>query len=115
MLRIHNIQKSDEGRDFHDHPFHFTSVILRGGYVEHRPGCACLQGSGWRIGESGYDCARYEAPAIVRRKAEDMHRLELLDGVPAWTLVVSSRFLRSWGFLTPEGWVGYKEYHRSYY
>lgn len=106
-LRIHNILRSDEGRDFHDHPFDFTSVILRGGYREHVPGCACESDVPWET-----PCRSYSAPAIVRRKAEDLHRLDLPR--PAWTFVVSSRYLRKWGFLTPSGWVPYDCYDRSF-
>ena len=38
MLRLHHILRGDDDREFHDHPFDFTSIILAGGYVEHRPG-----------------------------------------------------------------------------
>ena len=113
-LRIHKIMRSDEGRDFHDHPFSFTSIILSGGYFEHRPGCRCgitREGSTrWVAGP----CQRFYAPAIVRRKAEDFHRLELTR--PAWTFVISSPYFRQWGFLLGDGrWIHYKEYHRSFY
>ncbi len=104
-LRLHNIMRSDEGRDFHDHPFHFTSLILWGGYTEHRPGC----------NESACGCQSYGHGDIIRRKATDIHRLELLNG-SAWTLVLSSRYLRVWGFLLKTGeWVNHSDYHRSYY
>jgi hypothetical protein len=109
-LRIHNILKSDEGRDFHDHPFSFLSFIFRGGYIEHRPGCTCDNGVDYPV----TPCRRYSAPAVVHRRAEDMHRLEL--AAPAWTFVISSRYFRQWGFLLSDGrWVNYKEYERSYY
>lgn len=111
-LRIHNILKSDDGRDFHDHPFHFTSVILRGGYTEHAPGCACEVTRALGA-EPLAPCAHYSAPAVIRRRATDLHRLEL-EG-PAWTFVVSSRYLRKWGFQTAAGWVPYDEYERSFY
>lgn len=114
-LRVHHIQESDAGRDFHDHPWNFTSLILKGGYIEHRPGCFCQQVLGKTVAIPGWGpCKSYLAPAVVRRRATDLHRLELLDG-PATTLVLSSAYVRSWGFLTPSGWVGYREYHRSFY
>lgn len=119
-LRVHNVMKSDEGRDFHDHPFNFTSLILWGGYLEHRPGCEAdsFDDYRWcRILAYGRACAcTYYGPgSIVRRKAEDLHRLELING-HAWTFVVSSRYLRQWGFQLKDGsWVSHEEYHRSYY
>src|SRR5574341_215024 len=34
--RIHHILRSDRGRDAHDHPWPFVTLILRGGYWEER-------------------------------------------------------------------------------
>lgn len=111
-LRIHNILESDAGRDFHDHPFDFTSLILKGGYLEHRPGCIC----GTFFDDCGEDspCWFYGPGSIVRRRATDLHRLEITDG-PAWTLVLTSQYKRNWGFLTPRGWVRFQDYERSFY
>jgi hypothetical protein len=110
-LRIHCILKSDEGRDFHDHPFSFVSVIFRGGYIEHRPECRCWIFRWGTILQ--WPCRRFTAPALVVRKATDMHRLEL--DRPAWTFVITTRYFRRWGFLTRAGWVDFKDYDRSYY
>lgn len=122
-LRIHNILKSDEGRDFHDHPFSFASFVLRGGYIEHRPGCQCdppsphLSDVDWCAAMMHQICdpnpCRQVFPGeVVRRKATDLHRLEL--DRPAWTLVITSRYFRMWGFQTAKGWIPYREYERSY-
>lgn len=108
-LRLHNIQQSDEGRDLHDHPFDFTSLILKGGYVEHRPDCLCD-----KFVPSLPPCRFYGPGSVVRRRAEDLHRLELVNG-PAWTLVLTGPYHRMWGFDTPDGWVPFDEYRRSYY
>jgi hypothetical protein len=120
-LRLHNIRESDAGRDFHDHPFAFTSLILKGGYVEHRPGCLCTKlpnFNAWThyngIEWIKSNCRFYGPGSIVRRRAEDLHRLELVNG-PAWTLVVSGPYFRTWGFQTADGWVDFREYRRSYY
>lgn len=121
-LRIHHILKSDEGRDFHDHPFSFTSLILRGGYLEHRPGCSCVMGECGSTPQTcaapnckvGIHCREYFAPALVRRRGEDLHRLELARGSSAWTFVITSRYFRNWGFMTPTGWVPYQEYSRNF-
>lgn len=69
-------------------------MILAGGYVEHRPGGVsrrCLPGD------------------VVRRRAEDLHRLELLKS-SAWTLVVTGPIRRQWGFQTEDGWILAGEY-----
>lgn len=117
-LRLHNIRKSDEGRDYHDHPFTFTSLILKGGYVEHRPGCRCwvFVPTEETISPPSGPCKRYGALSIVHRKAEEFHRLELIDEKPTWTFVIAGPYRRDWGFLLPSGkWQDHRDYHRSYY
>lgn len=89
MLRPHHILRSDDRAHFHDHPMDFTSFILKGGYIEHRPGC---------------EPVRHEPGSIVRRRAEDLHALELLER-DAWTFVVAGPIRREWGFQTEDGWV----------
>lgn len=94
LLRLHHIMRSDNDRHFHDHPFDFTSLILRGGYVEYTPGNplrCCLPGS------------------IVRRRAEDLHYLKLIDD-SAWTFLITSPYRREWGFSTEDGWVKADQY-----
>ena len=115
-LRLHHVLTSDEGRDFHDHPFDFASLILRGGYLEHVPGCGCIPvlPEGKHVTHAASPCRVYRPGTIVRRKAEDFHRLELLDG-PALTVVLAGPYRRAWGFKTAAGWVPYEEYHRSFY
>lgn len=125
-LRLHNIRTSDAGRDFHDHPFDFTSLILRGGYIEHVPGCKCwvdyadttnlarmIRLYGKKFFESN-PCRYFGPGSIIRRKAEDFHRLDLVNG-EAWTLVLTGPYRRMWGFQTDKGWIPYQEYQRSYY
>jgi hypothetical protein len=85
-IRFHHILASDPGTDLHDHPWDFVSVMLAGAYTEITP--------------SG--TVRYEAPCVITRKAEQLHRL-VLDG-PAWTYVVCGPVRRHWGFATDHGW-----------
>jgi len=87
---LHNILRSDDDRELHDHPWKFTTYILEGGYLEHVP-----QGT-----------LRRDPGTVVRHEAEDMHRIELIDGKPAWTFVICGPKVREWGFqCTTRGWV----------
>ena len=89
MIRLHHILRSDDRAHFHDHPMDFTSLVLRGGYIEYQPGGisrVCRPGS------------------IVRRQAEDLHNLELL-GKSAWTILLTGPYRREWGFATDDGWI----------
>lgn len=98
--RVHIICQSDDVRQLHDHPFDFTSLILWGGYWEHLKG--------------GHRCWRRPL-AIVRRKAETQHRIELdthMDDKPrtAITLVFTGPRRRVWGFQTEQGWVDHETF-----
>lgn len=91
-VRFHHLLADDE-RDLHDHPWDFASLILVGAYRETTP-------------EGVHE---YEAPTLIRHRAEDLHRLELLSP-DAWTLVTTGPIRRHWGFLTPEGWLPWETY-----
>ena len=93
-IRLHHILRGDSDRDFHDHPMSFLSIIIFGGYIEYRP-------SGIR--------KRFLPGSIVIRKAEDLHRLQLLKK-SAWTLVFALPVRRKWGFMTEDGWIVAGEY-----
>lgn len=91
--RIHHILRSDSGRAFHDHPWPYLTIILRGGYHEVKP---VYDKSGLYIGDS----RRWYGPgSILFRKADSYHRLEIPEGKTAWTLFVTGRYQRKWGFL----------------
>lgn len=112
-IRIHNIVRSDDDRELHDHPFSFVSFILKGGYNEYTP----RGGPDW-----------YGPGSVIFRRAEDLHRLELrrkrgfnLGGairvpdqtspeVSAWTFVIRGPTRRQWGFMTDKGWVSAKDF-----
>lgn len=103
-IRLHHILRSDEGRDFHDHPFSFLSIILWGSYVEVTPRVwDCMGEVDVPVGEVG-ERKRW----LNWRIAEECHRLELEK--PVWTLVFSGRYRRDWGFYTKDGWVHYQDY-----
>lgn len=94
-VRVHNIVRSDQDRELHDHPFLFVSFILKGGYFEHTV-------DGRRTW--------YPPGSVVVRSADTLHRLELKkDGkggeVSAWTFVLRGPDVRQWGFLTDHGWI----------
>jgi len=95
-VRVHRILRSDYGRDFHDHPWNFLSVILKGGYNEATP--ADPHGA-W-----------YGAGSVLFRRATDWHRLVLPWTGEAWTLFISGPRIQRWGFLVDGKKVPYTEY-----
>jgi hypothetical protein len=108
-LRLHCILRSDNDRDLHDHPFDFTSLILKGSYREHYYDPA--------LGSDPSDPANHRT-RVYRPgdrntcQADKAHRIEVLDG-PVWTLVWSGPRVRKWGFHTPEGWVVWNQYREG--
>lgn len=80
-LRLHHIISSDDDTLYHNHPYNFTSLILWGGYTEHKPGMPPRR---FRIGNSN------------RMSVDFYHRLEL--DRPAWTLVFTGPRQADWGF-----------------
>ena len=123
-LRVHHILRSDDaGSGLHDHPWDFWSFLLTGGYHEVIP-------DAMEIAERwpGYAPARISVEAqarrgqvrrvwrrrftLLRRKAEDPHRLELVK--PVWTLVWTGPMRRKWGFYSPKGWVYWRDVERPH-
>lgn len=81
-IRIHHFLRSDDKRFFHDHPWDFTTLILKGQY---------------------YDVSK-EKGRVLRKtfhiyhvKAEHKHYVEV-SKKGCWTLVFTSRVKRKWGF-----------------
>ncbi len=89
-IRAHRILKSDLDRAYHDHPWHFLSIIVEGGYTEVTP---IIDASGLYIGDKRTE---YRTGDILFRKDKQLHRLEL--AAPVWTLFITGPWRQHWGF-----------------
>lgn len=99
-IYIHQICKSDEDRDPHDHPWHFQSVILEGSYAE----------DSWNQPEYLHQTNQYYTGDVIKHRAEDVHKITL-KSKEVWTLVFTSGRERDWGYRLDDGtWIGHKEY-----
>jgi len=119
-LTLHKIVKSDDPI-FHDHPWPYMTIILKGGYWEHTP---IFNEANKKIGEF----QTWRGPgSIILRKAHEYHWLELDENVgPATTLFFMGPQQRDWGFLVNRTklktqWIqwenylaNYKDYHTKY-
>ena len=75
-VRLHHFRRSDDARAFHDHPWFFVTLVLRGSYIDRSP--------------SGDDLLR---PGSIRfRPALHRHTI-VTDGV--WTLTITLIISRS--------------------
>lgn len=95
-IYIHKFHMSDYPVA-HDHPWHFISIPLKTGYIEHFP----------------------DKTSIVRkpfiptfRTKREFHWVEKIQNLPApWTLFITFRRSRNWGFMTDDrGWVDHETY-----
>ncbi|MBW4469204.1 MAG: hypothetical protein KME45_02965 [Stenomitos rutilans HA7619-LM2] len=96
-LLLHHICRSDHDRALHDHPWHWASLLLTGGYWEYTP-----EGKFWR-----------GAGSFRMRSAEALHRLELdpeRAGGETWTLFFTGKRRRDWGFVQNGVWTQWQEY-----
>jgi len=102
-VRIHEILRSDLGRDPHDHPFNYLTVILKGGYFESR-----YNDRGEFLG------AKFHGPgSVLYRPAGSWHRLDVPNGMTVTTLFITSKYVGTWGFNVKGKKVPHDEYDRS--
>jgi hypothetical protein len=80
-IRVHQWVRSDDKRYFHDHPWSFITIVLRGSYVDVSP--------------AGRD--PLSLGSIRFRKATHQHYVEVPRG-GALTLLVTTLPVRHWGF-----------------
>ncbi len=115
-IRIHEIKRSDDARSFHDHPWPYLTVILKGGYFEITP---LYDRSGLYLGEKSV----YFGPgSILFRRAKTQHRLEIHDPdlhsiheiQATTTLFITFKKSQSWGFFPyPKNKIYYQDYLKN--
>lgn len=93
-IKIHKILKSDDDDFLHDHPWDFASLILKGKYYE-------------ELEESRIK--KFRPGKINFKPARQFHRLHLKTD-KVWTLVVTGKRKREWGFFVP--WEEYLKEHK---
>lgn len=104
----HIVKRSDDDRAHHDHPWWSFSIVLGGGYYEHR------------ILAGGIHVKKWYGPGsmLFRKRGSVAHRLELETTVipvperpnitvthEAHTIFLTGPVLRRWGFHDTRQWV----------
>lgn len=90
-LYLHRIDTPDSRPTLHDHPWDFTALVLRGGYIERR-----LNTRTMTVDEDR------KIRWVNRMRTHDYHAITRLRRVPTWTLVVVGKRRRTWGYLEPD-------------
>ena len=96
-IYLHRFERSDDDRALHDHPWFSVSILLSGCYMEHFKYVSKLRKAG----------------NVFWRSADTAHRIELVNG-PVWTIFITGRKVREWGFYCPQGWRHWKEFTNYY-
>jgi hypothetical protein len=109
---LHKFLKGDPD-DVHDHPWPYATLILKGGYYEWT---AEFDENNIKIGETRH----WRGPGHFRIcSANSFHRIELKQGVTAWTLFMPGPQKREWGFLVgnkdKQQWVPNEQYLKERY
>lgn len=109
--------------DVHDHPWPFITFVLRGSYDDmvacpwhHSPQGACEPAYEWAKGCGGSGLIvgeRMRAGMVRRRAAEHIHRTRTHER-GAWTLVITGKKVREWGFWRDRKWWPFKLYERTF-
>lgn len=122
VIRVHQILRSDRGRDLHDHPAWNISIVLEGGYWELVP--AEHEGSNYPF-RMPYTqepalyhiCTREPCIALWRkpgawvfRRARTRHQIILREGESSYSLFIVGRKSNEWGFYTAAGKVPHWRY-----
>lgn len=103
-IYLHEIRRSDDDRALHDHPWINCSLILEGGYWEHRIAAGGVQSRTLR-----------PAGSMVARGPGAAHRLEVDPGLGTTiTMFITGPIVRHWGFHCPvAGWRHWKDFTSS--
>lgn len=94
-IRIHHIKRADDGRELHDHPFDYRTIILRGWY--------------WEQDVFGETTVRITG-ATQASRAQTFHRIDRVSDGGVWTLFIMGRRINSWGFMVGGRKVYWKNY-----
>lgn len=108
---VHKFHRSDAA-DLHDHPWAFVSLILWRGYVEETQAfpSRAVPRSAFEARVRAITRRRKWPGMLLFRRARHAHRVELVDGKPAWSLMIRGPYVREWGFFTPGGWQQWRAY-----
>jgi len=90
-IRIHHWLSSDDARDYHDHPWWFLTFVFKGSYTDLTP-------NGVEVLPSG---------TMRFRRALYRHRVLTLPDT--WTLVITGKIIREWGFWKEGSFIKAKE------
>lgn len=100
-LLLHYFLPNSIERDFHDHPWPFTTLVLRGWYDD------------IHMTPSGPERERLHAPTYASRPALHTHRT-MTGHRGCWTIVLTGGWERKWGFWRDGQWWQWRVYEQTF-
>lgn len=91
--RLHHWLHGDDSRHYHNHPWWFITLVLRGSYTDQS--------------DAGPD--RLSAGSVRFRRADHLHYVDL-DCRSCWTLLLTGPKIRRWGFRVNRKFVRSNKY-----
>ncbi len=97
-IYLHQFIRSDEDRALHDHPWWSVSFLIKGNATE-------------LFYTKNKNITVRKIPRFwpVFREATHTHRI-VIGNKPVWTLFITGRKTRDWGFHCPQGWRRWKDF-----
>lgn len=130
-IYLHKFHR-DDSDELHDHPWSFISIVLWNGYIEETflksPTLYGFEKLTYHVFQKMQYSPLYfknkkELPLthkkriwpgqVIFRKATHAHRVELINGKPAYTLLINFGYVRQWGFFTKNYWQHFKSYFQD--
>lgn len=131
-IYLHKFVRSDDDRALHDHPWSWNvSLILNGEYIEYMPfdrktfGKLRNHAPPFSTVDMRLKTKLRRAWRPVFRRGTTPHRVELIKDYrpfiprwgmsfieerPVWTIFITGRTVREWGFYCPHGWRFWKSF-----
>ncbi len=104
---LHHFLSSDEDRALHDHPWWNMSILLSGSYLEHMPENI----DNWIQHKNRKEIVKKRYPLIpIYRNEKSIHKIELINNKPIWTLFITGPIVREWGFWCNSFWRHHNEF-----
>jgi hypothetical protein len=108
-IYLHAIYKSDEDGHLHDHPWDYTSICLKGSFIEQVPGIREVF-NGNIIKTYVYN---HVSPfKVIRRNAEAFHKLYRLKSPVVYTLFFTGSRRKEWGYDVAGEWIEFNRYRK---
>lgn len=116
-IRLHHWLHSDDTRSFHDHPWGFYTIILKGKYHD----CSPADPNKIPFMKTNWDGSTYPYPIVMElmtpgkvryRPAHHKHYV-LVEPPGCWTILITGPKIRRWGFWVKEKFVvSYRYFYR---